>query len=62
MYTTAMNIFILKQFLSDRCMSIQAFADCIGYTRVHISSVLNCRSRLSKKLAKVIENKINEMS
>ncbi len=45
----------IKDYLYIKNMSITEFSDLIGYSRNHISGVINGRMKPTKKMAKYIE-------
>jgi plasmid maintenance system antidote protein VapI len=53
---------ILIQLYEDRNISIKDLCEYTGYSRQHISAIIHGRAKISKKLAKIIERLINEIS
>ena len=51
----------LKPFLQGREITIQEFADSIGYSRVYISYVINGRSNPSRRFLKAVELELNRL-
>ena len=53
---------LLIKYIRDKKISIQGFADSIGYTRIHLSNIIHGKCPISKRMEKVILEKISNKS
>ncbi len=52
---------IIVLFLKDRRIPLGKFCQMVDYSRQHISAIIHGRSKISKKLARIIEKTIKDM-